>query len=159
MKIGRRYSPPPKRPRVRSVDRRSARASGLGRLLRDHRSSTVVARIDRPKKEDVCFHAQCRVSDHRKGPQRRQAPGKADNTLDDHTSLFSNWPPVTRLVPLGRSHRLHSYRPNIRLHRTSTCSAAIGSLSHLTGGVHIRRLGRPQFKIGKVLAYLLGRRV
>jgi hypothetical protein len=56
------------------------------------------------------------------------APGKADNKLGDSYAVLKRLALGAATVHLGRSHRLHLYRPDIRLHRFSETVATDHSL-------------------------------
>jgi len=58
------------------------------------------------------------------------APGKADNTLGDSYAALERLALGAATDHLGRSHRLHSYRPDIRLHRFSETVATDYALDH-----------------------------
>jgi hypothetical protein len=119
---------------------------GVGHItgLDDHeRRGVLPYQLRRPTPTLFCPAADC-------------APDQADDIDGGHT-------PSSRLAPgaatdhHGRSHRLHSLRPNIRPHRFSESRATI-THSHLTGAVDIRMLGgqpstRALYLAGRALLY------
>jgi hypothetical protein len=58
------------------------------------------------------------------------APGKADNKLGDPYAVLNRLALGAATDHLGRSHRLHSHRPDIRLHRFSETVAIDHLLDH-----------------------------